>query len=140
VTLLVDAAALLAQADRASTRQEATSAALRAERGPLVTSAFAAQEADYLILRRLGTKAELDYLQDLSSGTFQVECLLPSDLARARAIVERYGDLRLGLADASLVVLAERFKTRRILTFDERHFRAVEPLQGGHFTILPADG
>jgi predicted nucleic acid-binding protein len=99
-----------------------------------------AQEADYLILRRLGTKAELDYLQDLASGTFQVESLLPRDLGRARAIVERYGDLRLGLADASLVLLAERFKTRRILTFDERHFRAVEPLQGGHFTILPADG
>jgi predicted nucleic acid-binding protein len=140
VTLLVDAAALLAQADRASAQQEATSAALRAERGPLVTSAFVAQEADYLILRRLGTKAELDYLQDLASGTFQVESLLPRDLGRARAIVERYGDLRLGLADASLVLLAERFKTRRILTFDERHFRAVEPLQGGHFTILPADG
>jgi hypothetical protein len=37
------------------------------------------------------------------------------------------------------VVLAARFGTTRILTFDERHFRALIPLQGRHFTILPAD-
>ncbi|MGH2355036.1 MAG: hypothetical protein ACRDI2_09890 [Chloroflexota bacterium] len=43
------------------------------------------------------------------------------------------------LADASLVVLARRYRTRRILTFDQRAFRAVEPLHGGAFTILPAD-
>jgi predicted nucleic acid-binding protein len=47
--------------------------------------------------------------------------------------------LRLGVADASLVVIAERYATRRLLTFDERTFRAVAPLQGGAFTILPAD-
>ena len=57
----------------------------------------------------------------------------------AMQIVGRYRDLRLGLADASLVVVAERYSTRRLLTFDERAFRAVSPLQGGAFTILPAD-
>jgi hypothetical protein len=36
-------------------------------------------------------------------------------------------------------VIAERYATRRLLTFDERAFRAVAPLQGGAFTILPAD-
>ena len=36
------------------------------------------------------------------------------------------------------MVLADRHGTTRILTFDERAFRAVPPLQGGTFTILPA--
>ncbi|HEV8635715.1 MAG TPA: hypothetical protein VG370_15925 [Chloroflexota bacterium] len=45
----------------------------------------------------------------------------------------------IGLADASLVVLAQRFRTRRLLTFDERAFRNVAPLQGGAFLLLPAD-
>ena len=45
----------------------------------------------------------------------------------------------LGLADASLVVLALRFRTRRLLTFDDRAFRTVVPLQGGAFTLLPMD-
>lgn len=51
----------------------------------------------------------------------------------------RYAALNLGLADSSLIALAARYRTRRILTFDERHFRAVTSLDGGTFTILPAD-
>lgn len=43
-----------------------------------------------------------------------------------------------GLADLS-VVLARRFGTRRIPTFDERHFQAPRRLDGGAFTLLPAD-
>jgi predicted nucleic acid-binding protein len=51
----------------------------------------------------------------------------------------RYGDLEPGLADCAIVVLAERHRTTRILSFDERHFRAVSPRHGDAFTILPAD-
>ena len=51
----------------------------------------------------------------------------------------RYADLELGLADCALVVIANRYRTNRIVSFDERHFRAVTPLQGGAFTILPSD-
>jgi hypothetical protein len=36
-------------------------------------------------------------------------------------------------------VLARRYRSRRIVTFDERAFRTVAPLQGGTFTVLPAD-
>jgi uncharacterized protein len=56
-----------------------------------------------------------------------------------RRVARRYRDLELGLADASIVVLAERFGTRRLLTLDERAFRSVTPLRGGQFTLLPAD-
>ena len=61
------------------------------------------------------------------------------DLIRARAVVERYQDLPLGLADASLVVLADRYETDTILTLDERHFRVVRSLKGHPFRLLPAD-
>jgi hypothetical protein len=37
------------------------------------------------------------------------------------------------------VVLAARVGTVDIATFDERHFRAMEPLTGGSFRVLPAD-
>jgi hypothetical protein len=36
-------------------------------------------------------------------------------------------------------MLAARFRTRRLLTFDERAFRTVTPLQGGRFVLLPGD-
>ena len=58
----------------------------------------------------------------------------------AAGVVERYSDLRIGLADASIVVLAAKYGTTRVLTLDERHFRAMRPLHADAFTILPADG
>jgi uncharacterized protein len=61
------------------------------------------------------------------------------DVAQARSVIAKYADLKIGLADASVVVLAARHLTSRVLTLDTRHFRAVEPLQGGSFTLLPAD-
>jgi uncharacterized protein len=61
------------------------------------------------------------------------------DYATIAELDSRYADLELGLADCALVVLAGRYRTTRIVSFDERHLRAVEPLQGGAFTILPAD-
>ena len=62
------------------------------------------------------------------------------DVARASEIVVQYRDLQLGLADASIVVLAERHRTLDVLTLDERHFRAISGPGGRPFRILPADG
>jgi hypothetical protein len=47
--------------------------------------------------------------------------------------------LDLGLADLAVVVLAHRYCTRRLLTFSERDFRRVAPLNGGTYVFLPSD-
>jgi hypothetical protein len=52
-------------------------------------------------------------------------------------LVERYHDRDIGVADASIVVLADRWRTREILTLDRRHFGVVRPLTGGRFRLLP---
>ena len=139
MALIVDANALYAQANRLEPRHRDITGILRSEQGTLATTEVAVAEADYLILQRLGVDAELAFLTDLAEGTFIVDCLDRRELTEAREIAARYRDLRLGLADASLVVLAARYSTTRILTLDERAFRAVTPLQGGSFTVLPAD-
>lgn len=136
----MDAGGLYAQADRADPAHGAVIEVLKEERGPLVTSGIAAAEADYLILSRLGIDTELAFLDDLAEGTFILEGLTRDEIGVARGLARRYRDLELGLADVSLIVLARRYGTRRIVTFDERAFRTVEPLQGGSFTVLPADG
>jgi len=139
MALVIDAGALYAQADADEPGYAAVRGILEKEREALVTTELAVAEADYLILDRLGPDVELAFLEDLAKGTYVVECLDQPQLRAAREVIARYRDLRLGLADASLVVIAERYATRRLLTFDERAFRAVAPLQGGSFTILPAD-
>jgi predicted nucleic acid-binding protein len=137
--LLLDAGALYAQADRADPNHRATVDVLQDETGPLIASALAVAEADYLILTRLGMNVELAFLEDLAEGTYQMECLTRGELRTAASVVRQYRDLALGLADASLVVLAQRIGTLRLVTFDHRTFRTVRPLQGGTFQLLPAD-
>ena len=139
MALIVDAGALYAQADRSEPHHAAVARLLREEPGPLVTSALTVAEADFLILDRLGITVELAFLDDLADGTYRVECLSQGELKVARDLARKYRSLKLGLADCSLAVLAQRYRTRRILTFDERAFRQVVPLQGGVFTLLPAD-
>jgi uncharacterized protein len=139
VVLVVDAGALYAQADADEPQHASVTSVLRDERAPLVTTELVVAEADCLILRRLGVSVELSFLEDLIAGTYSVECLSQGELELARGVVERYRDLQLGLADASLIVLSYRYRTNRVLTLDQRAFRAVRPLQGGAFMVLPAD-
>ncbi len=88
---------------------------------------------------RIGGVAALRFLEDVALGAYRLAPFDEDDVTSALTVMWRYADMRLGLADASNVVIAARVGTERILTLDERHFRAVRPLQGGAFTILPAD-
>jgi uncharacterized protein len=38
-----------------------------------------------------------------------------------------------------ILAAPDRYGTTRVLTFDQRHFRAVKPPHGGVFSVLPAD-
>lgn len=86
---------------------------------------------------RIGRAARLAFLDDLAAGRFVVESLDPGEYADAAALERQYADLDLGLAAARRPSCSPRLHTRRVLTFDERHFRAVHPLQGGAFELPP---
>lgn len=115
-------------------------ALLRDEPGELVIPAPVTAEVAYLLGRRLGRDSRLAFLDDLAAGRFTV-AHMEADGHRVVAELERrYKDLDVGLADLSVVVAAQGYRTRRLLTFDERHFRVLRPLDGGHFILMPADG
>ena len=140
MTLLIDTAPLVALADAGEPLREAILAAIRDEPGSLVIPAPTTAEIDYPLGQRLGDPARRAFLADLAAGRFTVASLERDDYTTVADLDTRYADLRLGLADCALVVLAHRYETTRVLTFDDRHFRAVTPLSGGSFTLLPADG
>jgi uncharacterized protein len=139
VTLVIDTAPLVALADKADRMQASVQSILRDEPGDLVIPAPVSAEVDYLLGRRLGRPARLGFVDDLAAGRFQVASLDLDDYAVVADLDRRYGDLDVGLADLSIVVVAGRLGTQRLLTFDERHFRALRPLKGRQFTLLPAD-
>jgi predicted nucleic acid-binding protein len=140
MTLLVDAAPIVALADADEPQRASILAALAEEPGELIVPAPTTAEVDYLLGRRFGQAARRAFLRDLARGRFYVGCLERDDYEKIADLDGRYADLGLGLADCALIALADRYRTTRMLSFDERHFRAVTPIGGGAFTILPADG
>ena len=137
--IVLDTSGLLAAIDATQRQHDAAAAILRQAPGPLLLSPFVLAELDYLISTRVSTTAAQALLGQVSAGVYRLESMNADDVAAASEIIERYRDLELGLADASLVVLAERYATSDLLTLDERHFRAVRGPSGRPFRILPAD-
>lgn len=139
MTLVVDAAPLVALADEREPLRLEILELLRAEKGNLFIPAPVTAEIDYLLGQRFGPPARRAFLEDLRARRYESPRLDAHDYEAALELDRRYADLNLGLADLSVAVIARKLGTRRIMTFDERHFRVVRPLQGGVFTLLPAD-
>ena len=137
--LLLDTGPLVAMADRRDTHHEASRELIRGARGPLIMSGQVSAEVDYLLASRLGASARAAFREDLAAQRFRVECVAPGEYEAIAELGRRYADLDLSLADLSLVALAARFDVTTVASFDARHFRAVRPIQGGTFTLLPAD-
>jgi predicted nucleic acid-binding protein len=137
--IICDTSGLVAAYSAADHRCGQVTAVLRADPGPLVLSPFVLAELDYLVETRAGVRDTLKVLTDVAAGIYSIAEFDRFDVEQAAALVERYKEMRIGLADASIVVLAARYGTTRLLTFDEKHFRAIRPLRGDAFTILPAD-
>lgn len=78
-------------------------------------------------------------MAEVARGAYQLERFGQDDVAAAIEVIERYEGLGLGLADASIVVLAQRHSVTDVLTLDERHFRSVRTKGGDRFRLLPAD-
>ncbi len=72
---------------------------------------------------RLGVDAELRFVRAVERGAVDVFALDDSHLPRIATLLEKYRDLPMDLADASLVIAAEVLGSGRILSTDERDFR-----------------
>jgi hypothetical protein len=137
--IVLDTSGLLAAVDSSQRHHQAARGALEADDGPFLLSPFVLGELDYLVSRNVGNRAALALLEQVAGGAYRLEPFGAQDVDAAAGLIRRYASLDLGLADASIVVLAARAGTIRLLTLDERHFRAVRPLKGRSFKLLPAD-
>ena len=135
--IIVDTSGLIAFFSESGSQHEAVAAWVDQNDQVMVVSPYVLAEVDYLVATRRGVDAELAVLGELSGGAYDLAAMGLEDVAAARQVVERYRDLGIGLADASLAVLAQRYRTRTILTLDRKHFSVMRPLDGGAFEIVP---
>jgi predicted nucleic acid-binding protein len=83
----------------------------------------------------MGPEVEAAFLQGLRA--FDIQAPTPMDLVRMGELVAQYRSFPLGGTDASVVALAERLKTDRILSLDRRHMSVVVPKHCAAFRLLP---
>jgi hypothetical protein len=133
--VLVDAGPLVAVLDPDDPHHRSCVTALRTIRDPLVSVWPAVTEAMYLLgfswdrQRALWEMLETEILRLLPLGR--------DDAPRMRALMGKYKDLPMDLADAALVCVAERDVLHRVFTLDRRHFAVYRATGIRGFSLLP---
>jgi uncharacterized protein len=135
VALVVDSGFVLALARARDDDHEAARAWMQTADEDLVTSPLALAEMDYLIGEYLGTRGQQALWSDLAEGVYSVRWWADA-IGEVVAVARRHPWI--GLSDSSLVALAGRLRTNRILTFDD-HFRSLTMPGGEPFVLLPGD-
>lgn len=102
----------------------AVAAAQRHANEGLITTWPVLTETTHLLQRFGGSSAPVALLTSVQAGAAQLLELQPAHLARAVELMQKYRDLPMDLADASLVVCAEVTGSGRIFSTDTRDFGA----------------
>ena len=133
--IVVDSAPLVAAADRGDAAHRLTLGLMRALAAVMLVPDAVVAEVDYLIRKRVSSDAARAFLEDVRSGAYVRVALSDELFGRAVGYDERNADLGLGIADSSVMALAEDERAA-ILTFDFADFRATRPLRGDFWRLV----
>jgi predicted nucleic acid-binding protein len=134
--ILTDAGPLVALLDADESAHERCWEALEALTLPMVTSCPAFTEAMHLLGRAAGWRAQEALWRLVSRGDLVTADLDKPAMTRAAALMQRYADRPMDLADATLVALAEQRDFRQIFTLD-RDFHVYRLRSRRHLRVIP---
>lgn len=132
---MIDAGPLVALIDAGERRHADCVAALHLVQAPLLTTWPVVTEAMHL-LADSGWRAQRLLWEMVLGEEFELVDLDGPARARARTLMEKYRDLPMDLADATLVAVAERRQVRQVLTLD-RDFGVYRMGSRAAFDVLP---
>ncbi len=115
--------------------------ALQERNNTLISTWPVITETCYLLQSRVSAKAAYEFLLSCEEGLYQLYQIRLDQMSRMVHLMQKYADLPMDLADASLVILAEALGHGRILSTDRRDFNTYrwknhEPFQN---LLLPDD-
>ena len=116
--ILCDAGVLLCLVDSSQLKHLAYRRTIQRLRKPLVTTWSCLTEAMYLALHRGGWMMQKQLSQLLLDKLLTIYEIQESDYMSLFALMEQYSDRPMDLADATLVLVAEKTGYRQILTLD----------------------
>jgi predicted nucleic acid-binding protein len=134
-TWLLDTGPLVAYLVASEKEHPQVVARLDAFTGQLVTTNAVITEAMHFVVKaRKGPALLADFV--VESGLQVVDFSQAGDLEEAARRMEKYANLPMDYADATLVLLGERLKVFEILTLDRRGFSVYRTARGKRFTLL----
>lgn len=136
--IALDTGGLYALLDSSDSYHEAAHRVLADYDAPLLLSPLILAETDYLVAKRLGRRAERTFLAEVTDKVYRLVGFDDEDMESAAELVNTYNDMDIGIADASVAVIAARYRTVDLLSVDQ-HFRALRPLWGAAFRLLLRD-
>jgi len=133
--LLLDTGAFVALADRSERRHADCVAVLEGWNGRIVTTEAVLTETLYLVGPRW--QAQKLCLEFLLRGAFLLVPASQASLKRVAVLMEKYRNVPMDYADATLVALGEELATDLVFTLDQRGFSAYRLNQRKSFQLLP---
>ncbi len=115
--VLLDTGVIVALLDRSEKFHLACATAIRELEAPLITCEAVIAESCYL-LRNLPGAPEV-VAENVAAGIFQIPFQLSRETAGVKQALRKYRDLKIDLADACLIRLADEFESANILTLDK---------------------
>jgi hypothetical protein len=133
--LLLDTGAFVALVDRSETRHADCVAVLDGWRGPVVTTDAVLTETLYLVGPRW--QAQKVCLEFVLRGGFLLVPSSPASIRRVSVLMEKYRNVPMDYADATLVALGEELGTDAVFTLDHRGFSVYRLNQRKAFRLVP---
>ena len=135
--LLLDTGALVSLLDRSQNHYAKCRRVFAEWTGPLVSTEAVLTEATHLLAGVQGGRATcVDFF--LSGGALLVPSSATS-LQRVRKLLDKYADLPMDFADATLVALAEELDCTSVFTTDRTDFSVYRIKGRKAFRIVPSD-
>ncbi len=135
--LIVDTGPLVAYLNRNDRDHARCAAVLESRSDELLVTPYVVTEACYLVGKYVGAAAELNLVEALAAGDLSQITVTADDLRRMAELMRQYLGFPLGVADASVIAVAERLDVSEVATLDQRHFRAVTPAHVPALMLLP---
>lgn len=134
--MLIDASGLIAILDRDDPDHAASRDVLTTAPLPLRTTWAAMTEASHIASRRLGSVGPTGLFGLVRTKAVTIEELSDTAVDSVEALMKRYADLPMDLADTTLVYLAAARNDPAIVTHDH-HFHVYRVGKRRAFTVLP---
>ena len=113
---LIDAGPLIALFNRNDKYHQKIKDFIKTYDGVLTTSWPVVTEVCHMLDFNINT--QIDFLKWVKLGGIRIEDIKSTEIERIILLSEKYSDIPMDLADASLVIISERLKIKEIITID----------------------